>query len=253
MNIKLWGKTFFSLVMVMTVISIGLGCGISNRQLAPLRNDLQFQKSVIVELQETLKKDKREIEELNNHVLMLKGKLEENTQFIQGLEAKVGSLEDLQKVKITEKEMAIATEEIIQPLEEPYSLNVEVGNFLSAEQLYGSAYDHLNSGDLGQAILEFEEYVANYQETDLSDNAQYWIGECYYTQNDYQQAIKEFQKVINNFSSGNKVPAAMLKIGYSYYELGDTAKALEKLRKVVNQFPNSEEAKLAVDKISEWQ
>ena len=246
MSIKLWGKAFLFLVMAMAVISIGLGCGISNRQLAPLRNDLQFQKSVIVELQETLKKDRGEIEELNNHVLMLNGKLEENTQFIQGLEAKVSSLENLQKVEITE-------EEIIQPLEEPYPLNVEVGNFLSAEQLYESAYDHLNSGDLGQAILEFEEYVANYQETDLSDNAQYWIGECYYTQNDYQQAIKEFQKVINNFSSGNKVPAAILKVGYSYYELGDTAKAQEELRKVIDQFPNSEEAKLAEDKIFEWQ
>lgn len=252
MNVKLWKKAFFSLVVGMTVISIGLGCGISNRQLAPIRNDLQFQKSVIVELQETLKKDRVVIEELNNHVLMLKGKLEENAQSIQGLESRVSSVEDIQKLKITEEKITPEAE-IIQPLEEPYPLNVEVGNFLSAEQLYESAYDHLNSGDLGQAILEFEEYVANYQELDLADNAQYWIGECYYTQNDYQQAIKEFQKVINYFSTGNKVPASMLKIGYSYYELGNTVGALEELRKVVDQFPDSEEAKLAVDKISEWQ
>ncbi len=94
--------------------------------------------------------------------------------------------------------------------------------------------------------------MANYGKTELADNAQYWIGECYYAQKDYKQSIREFEKVEKNFPKGNKVPAAKLKKGLAYRELGNPEEASRELKEVASKYPESEEALLANEKLKLW-
>ncbi|HEY3123369.1 MAG TPA: hypothetical protein VGK70_04830, partial [Thermoanaerobaculia bacterium] len=49
-------------------------------------------------------------------------------------------------------------------------------------ELYDTAYADYTKGRYALAIQGFQEYLTAYPNTDLSDNAQYWIGECHYAQ-----------------------------------------------------------------------
>src|SRR5262249_25599028 len=49
----------------------------------------------------------------------------------------------------------------------------------SPRELYSQAYADYARGNYDLSIQEYKEYLRLYPSTDLSDNAQYWIGECY--------------------------------------------------------------------------
>ncbi len=118
-----------------------------------------------------------------------------------------------------------------------------------AKRIYDQAYLDYNRGNYSLAVLGFREYLRRSPQAELADNAQYWIGECFYAQRDFGAAVQEFQKVVDQYPRGNKVPAALLKIGYCYLQLGDKTSARRYLRQVVDQFPHSEEAGTARNKL----
>ena len=62
---------------------------------------------------------------------------------------------------------------------------------------------------------------------DLKDNAQYWIGECWYAKGDYERALTEFEKVKALYPRENKVLHARIKVAYCYYRLGEDGKAMD--------------------------
>jgi tetratricopeptide (TPR) repeat protein len=68
-------------------------------------------------------------------------------------------------------------------------------------------------------------------DSEYAGNAQYWIGECYYTQRDYARALEAFNKVIERYPKGQKVPDALLKVGFSLTALTTCARALRDGRK----------------------
>jgi tol-pal system protein YbgF len=117
------------------------------------------------------------------------------------------------------------------------------------KRVYDQAYWDLTRGNYSLAVLGFREYLRRNPASDLSDNAQYWVGECFYAQRDFNQAIVEFTKVAEQYPRGDKVPAALLKIGYSYLQLDDRAAARRYLNQVIDQFPQSDEAGLAKNKL----
>jgi tol-pal system protein YbgF len=112
-------------------------------------------------------------------------------------------------------------------------------------------YARFNTGDYAKAKDEFSEFLARSPESDLADDAQYWIGECYFSQKDYRRAILEFRKVIDQYPFGNRVPHAFLKVGLSYLALGDRERASESLETVVQAFPKSEVATVAQGTLDE--
>lgn len=118
-----------------------------------------------------------------------------------------------------------------------------------AKRVYEQAYLDLTRGNYSLAILGFVEYLRRAGDSDLADNAQYWIAESYYAQGDYRQAVVEFQKVVDRYANGDKVAGALLKIGFSEIHLGEDDDARAALEEVVRRFPNGEEAKLARDKL----
>ena len=89
------------------------------------------------------------------------------------------------------------------------------------------------------AIKQFENLIQLDPNNSLSDNCQYWIGECYYGLGKYEQAIVEFEKVFA-FVNSNKEDAAQLKIGLCYLKLGDKARAKEEFERLVMKYPKSE-------------
>ena len=89
------------------------------------------------------------------------------------------------------------------------------------KSLYDAAYNDYLKGNYDLALREFQEYLANFPATDLSDNATYWIGESYYRQKRFRQAIEQFDAVLSRYPRSDKVPSALLKKGYAHLELGE--------------------------------
>ncbi len=127
----------------------------------------------------------------------------------------------------------------------PGSAQPSEGSRGETDKLFVDAYAQFNSGDYQKAQDEFTQFLSASPQSDLADDAQYWIGECLFTRKDYRRAIPEFRKVIDQYPFGNRVPHAFLKVGLSYLALGDRERATESLETVVQAFPKSEVATVA--------
>ncbi|MGC8916298.1 MAG: tol-pal system protein YbgF [Thermoanaerobaculum sp.] len=117
-------------------------------------------------------------------------------------------------------------------------------------QLYNSAYEDYMRGNFDLAIQGFSEYLRRYPDTELADNALYWIGECYYSKKDYDKAIETFTQLLNTYKTSDKGAAALLKKGFAYLEKGDKSQAVINLQYVVFEYPASPEASLAKERLA---
>ncbi len=113
------------------------------------------------------------------------------------------------------------------------------------DSAYMKALETFKAGDMPAAREQFQKFIEHFPENDLIANAQYWIGETYYSEKNYEQAILAFQEMIKNYPKKEKVPAAMLKQSLAFKTIKDTKSAKFVLRKLVEGFPKSEEAKKA--------
>jgi tol-pal system protein YbgF len=120
---------------------------------------------------------------------------------------------------------------------------------LAEDQLYNTAYLDFTRGKYDVAISEFRRYLASFSSSDNADNAQYWIGESYYSLGNLDSAEAGFRQVIVAFPKGNKVPAAEYKLGLVYVAQNRKAAAIGQLRRVVKEYPGSNEAKLAQERL----
>ena len=71
------------------------------------------------------------------------------------------------------------------------------------ESLYAAAYELFKEAKYDKSREAFENFLKQYPNTEFSDNAQFWVGECYYFEKKYEKAIVEYEKVTKNFPEGN--------------------------------------------------
>jgi tol-pal system protein YbgF len=116
---------------------------------------------------------------------------------------------------------------------------------------YAAAFALFKEGQYEKSREAFESFLKQYPNTEFSDNAQFWLGECYYFEKKYEKAIVEYDKVIKNFPNGNKISYALLKQGLSFLKLGDKASAKLLLQQVTKDYPNTSQARIARAKLLE--
>ena len=104
---------------------------------------------------------------------------------------------------------------------------------------YKQALTTYNEHRYREAIDLFSALLTENSAHSLSDNCQYWIGECYYGLGDYTQAIAEFEKVYS-YSKSNKIDAAILKLGLSYRRLRNNEMARSQFEQLIANYPKSE-------------
>ncbi|MBN1545165.1 MAG: tol-pal system protein YbgF [Syntrophaceae bacterium] len=119
------------------------------------------------------------------------------------------------------------------------------------DQAYAAAYDLFREGSYGKARAQFQDFLKNFPNTEYSDNAQFWIGECYYFEGNYEQAILEYDKVTKNYPKGDKVAPALLKQGLAFISMGDQVSGRLVLQQVIKNYPNTSQARVARSKLLE--
>ncbi|HET6656168.1 MAG TPA: tol-pal system protein YbgF [Gammaproteobacteria bacterium] len=121
----------------------------------------------------------------------------------------------------------------------------------SGRTAYDHAFNLLQQGNYQQAEGAFTAFLAQHADSDLADNAEYWLGEARYVSRDFKGAVQAFQAVANGYPDSPKVPGALLKMGYSYAELEQWDEAKQALRQVVQNYGDSTEARLARDRLKQ--
>ena len=119
--------------------------------------------------------------------------------------------------------------------------------------LYQEARGYMMQESYGKAAKLFRAYLKQYPETQLSDNALYWLGECRYSTGEFAEAAETFKEVANLYPKGDKVSDALLKAAYSYLSLDDSDRAHYYLKLVVKQYPFTPAGEKAAVKLKEFQ
>ncbi len=114
-----------------------------------------------------------------------------------------------------------------------------------ADALYSSAYTDYLAANYPLAVSGFEQYVRLFPDSDQADNAQYWIGESYYSQQQFQLARTAFQQVSRRHPDGDTVPDALFKAARCLVEMGDATRAIAELEQLVRRHPRSDTVPIA--------
>jgi tol-pal system protein YbgF len=117
------------------------------------------------------------------------------------------------------------------------------------EELYRSAYEDYMRGNYDLASQGFRDYMQRWPSTELTDNALYWIGECYDAQGEPEEALKVFSQVLEDYPTSDKAAAAQLKKGLLYLKMDDQAQGVVHLQYVVYEYPGTREADLARERL----
>jgi tol-pal system protein YbgF len=114
---------------------------------------------------------------------------------------------------------------------------------------YQAAFELLKEQRYEPAALAFQQFLVSFPESQLADNAQYWLAESYYVTDKFDDALQQFQVVIGDYPRSRKVPDALLKIGYSNYELQLWDAARSALARVQGDYPDTTAARLAEQRL----
>lgn len=195
-------------------------------------------KAKTAESSATSEQEKQLKEKITQLQQELNQKDSEVNQLQSAVKEKEKKLKELEEMLTTLKSNASATPS------SPRSSHGARTNLASFKAKYDEALQTYNRRHYREAIQMFGNLLQENPNTSLSDNCQYWIGECYYSLGKYDQAIMEFEKVFT-FPNSNKEDDAQLKIGMSYMKLGNKQRAKDAFKTLIEKYPNSEYISLA--------
>ena len=109
-------------------------------------------------------------------------------------------------------------------------------------EVYDNAFRALRQGRYEDSIIEFQALIDTYPNSELVDDALYWIAEANYVTQKHDLALPVFERVIREFPENQRAAEAMLKIGYIYYDQQNYEEAKIYLMEVIDRFPASRSA-----------
>lgn len=131
-------------------------------------------------------------------------------------------------------------------------LDNKTNSIVLPTSVYQSAYSDYVSGNYELAYSGFQSFIEKYPNAELAAQAQFYLGECFYSRKMWSNAIKEYEKVEGLYSKSNLVASAQLKIALCYENLGMKQEALKLFSLIVNNFPKSPEFLTAKEKIKTY-
>jgi tol-pal system protein YbgF len=124
---------------------------------------------------------------------------------------------------------------------------------MSPQRLFESARADYYAGQWSLASQGFETYIKTFPKSDLTDDAQYYIGETAYSSGKFKEAVAAYDRLIVTYPTSNTVPDAYYKRGLAFNALGQVPQAQESFTFVVKTYPESNAgrlAKQALDRLS---
>jgi tol-pal system protein YbgF len=191
---------------------------------------------------------REQIQQLRGQVESLKKETVRDAKKEEEYRGKIDNL--LLKINFIENFLEISKKDSLNDIDNS-AVSKDPAGKQSKAAIYAAAYQTFKNGSYTKAREAFQEFLAANPTGEYADNAQFWIGECYFFEKKYDKAILEYEKVTKKFPSSNKVPYALLKQGVSFQNLGDKASAKLLLQQVIRDYPNTSQARIARSKLQE--
>ena len=120
---------------------------------------------------------------------------------------------------------------------------------MTPQRLYNTALADFTAGQWALCIEGFNMYLRGFGKTELGDDAQWYVGECYQSDGKFNEAIDAYNRVIANHPKGDRVPDAYYKRGIALSAIGQTERARESFETLMKEFPESDLARLAKQQV----
>jgi tol-pal system protein YbgF len=111
---------------------------------------------------------------------------------------------------------------------------------------FDAAMNLLSKAQYAEAAAAFQSYAdANPDDTELTPQAIYWVGNINYVQRNYEPAQRSFAEVLKKFPKSDRAPEAMLKLAQSFLALGQKSEGCTTLGLIKTKYPKAPDATLA--------
>ena len=111
---------------------------------------------------------------------------------------------------------------------------------------YDQAMNLMSRAQYSEAQAAFRAYAdANPDDSDLSPQALYWVGNISFIRQDYASAQRSFAEVIKKYPKSPRAPDAMLKLAQSFMSLGQKSEGCTTLGLIRTKYPNGSPQTLA--------
>lgn len=120
---------------------------------------------------------------------------------------------------------------------------------MTPQRMYNTSLADFTAGQWVLCIEGFGQYLTNFPRTDLSDDAQWYVGECYQQDGKFSEAVDAYNRVIANYPKGDRVPDAYYKRGIALSAMGQTDRARESFEALMKTFPDHDMARMAKQQI----
>ena len=205
------------------------------------KSDVAAVRKMSADIQATIDSTKSEMLALNGKLddttLLVKKPAEELARYREDADKRIVSLEE----RILKQQVQIDT--LSKKMAELSKAKKDEPT--ASDSFYLKGLDSLKAGDVAAARDQFTKFLEQNPKHELAANANYWIGETYYSEKNYESAILSYQEVIKNYPGKEKVVAAMYKQAMAFNAIKDAKSARFVLKKLIEGFPKSEEAKKA--------
>jgi len=190
------------------------------------------------------------LDSILNQMQALNSKLDETNRHLKDLSLGNGSGHPtIPDINAPPGTTAPGNATIVNPAPPPAG-NAPVGT-VGEQQLFQTAMAQYTKGKFEQALRGFQDLLDQYPNSALADDAQYMIGESYYSMKEYVDAVTEYDKVLKKFPDSKNVPGAQLKKAFSLYELGKKGQCVVELQQIVQRYPTTKEAEIARQRLAE--
>lgn len=192
------------------------------------------------------------LDELRVELQNLRGKLEEIEYQIRKVQE-----ERVKDVQLQEQTLNAVNEKLEQANLAPVAI---AGALSAAEreklkklkdsEIYDRARLKMEKKEYDPAAALFQFFISERPKSKFADNAQYWLGECYYAQRKFERAILEFNKVVKNYPKSDKLCHSLLKQGFAFHELKKKKEGNAFLQEVIARCAKTIHARKAKERLA---
>jgi tol-pal system protein YbgF len=203
---------------------------------------------------EAIASQARRLQELEDSLRAVTGAMQENRHLLDQIREQLAQLEEA-RAELNAAPQQQAPVQTAGAGEEPGTADtvpaegqpapaaegppVPVTQFDDEEASYRRAYELLGLADYAGAEVAFREFIRNYPNSTLTDNAYYWLGESHYVREQYEQAAAEFARGFRSAPDKQKAPDILLKLGLSLIALGKNDDACQAFQRLELDFPDA--------------
>jgi tol-pal system protein YbgF len=131
----------------------------------------------------------------------------------------------------------------------PQAPPVAMAPGMSPQRLYNTALADFTAGQWALCIDGCSTYLRAFARTDLGDDAQWYVGECYQQDGKFTEAVEAYNRVIANYPKGDRVPDAYYKRGMALSAMGQTDRARESFETLMKTYPDHDMARMAKQQV----